>query len=72
MTVTEPTSQRRRRPSGGAAATWGVLSPPLLWIVVFFVVPVVMIAIYSVGGISGLSPNDIPRWTVTPWKDFNT
>ncbi len=69
MAATEVTGERRRRPKG-AAATWGILSAPLLWVIVFFVVPVIMIAIYSVGGISGLSPNDIAKWTVTPWKDF--
>jgi ABC-type spermidine/putrescine transport system permease subunit I len=69
---TELTERRRRRASGGAASTWAVLAGPLLWIIVFFVVPVIMIAIYSFGGISGLSPNDIPYWTVTPWKDFLT
>jgi ABC-type spermidine/putrescine transport system permease subunit I len=72
VTTTEPTTHRRRRRSGGAAATWGVLAAPLLWIIVFFVLPVIMIAIYSVGGISGLSPNDISHWTLTPWKDFIT
>jgi ABC-type spermidine/putrescine transport system permease subunit I len=55
---------------GGAASTWAILGVPLIWIVVFFVVPVIMIAVYSVGGISGLSPNDIPHFTLTPWKDF--
>jgi ABC-type spermidine/putrescine transport system permease subunit I len=63
------TPQPRRRPKG-AAATWGILSAPVLFVILFFVVPVVMIAVYSLGGISGLSPNDIPNWTVTPWKDF--
>jgi ABC-type spermidine/putrescine transport system permease subunit I len=58
------------RPPRAPPATWGILSAPLLWIIVFFVVPVIMIAIYSVGGISGLSPNDIAHWTLTPWKDF--
>jgi spermidine/putrescine transport system permease protein len=33
---------------------------------------VIMIAVYSVGGISGLSPNDIETWTLTPWRDFIT
>ena len=36
----------------------------------FFVVPVVMIALYSVAGISGLSPNDLTSYSLTPWKDF--
>jgi ABC-type spermidine/putrescine transport system permease subunit I len=61
----------RDRPSRRrAAATWGILAAPLFWVVAFFVIPVCMIAIYSVGGISGLSPNDIEHWTLTPWKDF--
>jgi ABC-type spermidine/putrescine transport system permease subunit I len=69
MTTTDVTGVRRRRPKG-AAATWTILAAPLGWIVLFFVVPVVLIAVYSVGGVSGLSPNDISEWTVTPWKDF--
>jgi ABC-type spermidine/putrescine transport system permease subunit I len=69
MTTTDVPGVRRRRPTG-AAATWTILAAPLGWIVLFFVVPVVLIAVYSVGGVSGLSPNDISEWTVTPWKDF--
>jgi ABC-type spermidine/putrescine transport system permease subunit I len=69
MTTTDVTGVRRRRPKG-AAATRTILAAPLGWIVLFFVVPVVLIAVYSVGGVSGLSPNDISEWTVTPWKDF--
>ena len=30
----------------------------------------ILIVVYSVGRISGLSPNDIEHWTLTPWKDF--
>jgi spermidine/putrescine transport system permease protein len=45
---------------------------PLAWVILFFIIPVIMIAVYSVGGISGLSPNDIEHWTLTPWKDFIT
>lgn len=64
---------RRRRSIGGAGATTGLLSAPLAWIVLFFLLPVVLIAFYSVGGISGLSPqNDINHFTVEPWKRFLT
>ncbi len=71
MATTEAGGRRRRhRSSGGAGATAGLLSGPLIYIVIFFVAPVVLIAIYSVGGISGLSPNDIDHWSLTPWKDF--
>jgi spermidine/putrescine transport system permease protein len=71
MATTELGEPGRRR-GRGARVTAGLLSGPLVWVIVFFVVPVVMIAIYSVGGISGLSPNDIDRWTLTPWNDFIT
>jgi len=71
VATTGLTSRRRRRPSGGASS-WGIVAAPLTWVIVFFVTPVIMIAIYSVGGISGLSPNDIEEWTITPWKDFTT
>jgi spermidine/putrescine transport system permease protein len=66
----EPRRARSRR--GTSVALLGLLSAPLLWIVLFFLVPVVMIAVYSVGGISGLSPNDITEFTLTPWRDFLT
>jgi len=61
---------RRSRRGSGRASTWAILGGPLLWVLVFFVVPVIMIAVYSIGGISGLSPNDIEHFTLTPWKDF--
>ncbi len=46
------------------------MSAPVVWLLVFFLIPTLMIAFYSVGGISGLSPNDIPEFTLTPWRDF--
>jgi len=52
--------------------TAGLLGAPVIWITFFFVLPVVLIALYSVGGISGLSPNDIPTYTLRPWTDFLT
>jgi ABC-type spermidine/putrescine transport system permease subunit I len=66
------TPQEPRRRPKGAAATWAILGAPIAFIVFAFVLPVILIAVYSVGGISGLSPNDIPQWTLTPWKDFIT
>ena len=63
---------RRSRRGHRAGVTAGLLSAPLFWIGVFFVVPVVMIAVYSVAGISGLSPNDLTSLSLTPWTDFLT
>jgi spermidine/putrescine transport system permease protein len=68
--VAEAPKARRPRFGRRAGATAGLLSPPMLWISLFFVVPVLMIALYSVAGISGLSPNDITSYSLTPWKDF--
>jgi spermidine/putrescine transport system permease protein len=53
-----------------ARVTAGLLGAPVVWITIFFVLPVILIALYSVGGISGLSPNDIPTYTLRPWTDF--
>jgi spermidine/putrescine transport system permease protein len=39
----------RRRRSRGAAATVGLLSAPMVWLVLFFLIPVVLVALYSVG-----------------------
>jgi spermidine/putrescine transport system permease protein len=62
---------RRRRFGGRAGVTLGLLSAPIVWIGLFFVVPVVMIAMYSVGGISGLAPGyDSTTYTFVHWKDF--
>jgi spermidine/putrescine transport system permease protein len=68
--VAEAPKARRPRFGRRAGATAGLLSAPMLWIGLFFVVPVVLIALYSVAGISGLSPNDITSFSLTPWKDF--
>jgi spermidine/putrescine transport system permease protein len=63
-----PTDRSRRGHRAGVTA--GLLGAPLVWIGVFFLLPVILIALYSVGGISGLSPNDIPTYSLRPWTDF--
>jgi len=74
VAIAGTTGPRRSRDAATrrSASTWAIVGAPLVWVIVFFVIPVIMIAVYSVGGISGLSPNDIEHWTVTPWKDFIT
>jgi spermidine/putrescine transport system permease protein len=62
----EPFTRRRRRRVGTA----GLLSSPIVWLGVFFLVPVLMVAFYSIGGISGLTFLDYPSWTIEPWKAF--
>jgi spermidine/putrescine transport system permease protein len=63
----QPARPRRRR---GGRVTAGLLAAPVVWVGLFFVLPVVLIAMYSIGGISGLSPNDITTYSLKPWTDF--
>jgi spermidine/putrescine transport system permease protein len=56
---------RRPRP---AFVTSGLLSPPLLWLGIFFLVPVVLIALYSVNVFS-LYPGG-QYFTLEAWRDF--
>jgi spermidine/putrescine transport system permease protein len=45
-----------------------LIAPPLLWLVVFFAIPVVLVGLLSVGGIT-LFPGDAV-WTLSSWKSF--
>ena len=49
------------------ASTAALLSGPLLWLLLFFLAPVVYVALYSVGGIKIL-PTDAGVWSVGDWK----
>jgi spermidine/putrescine transport system permease protein len=40
---------RRRRRRGTARVNLGLISVPMLWLVLFFLIPVVLVALYSVG-----------------------
>src|SRR4026207_631933 len=48
-----PPKQRRRR--GPARVGLGLVSVPMLWIVMFFLIPVVLVGLYSVGVITLIS-----------------
>jgi spermidine/putrescine transport system permease protein len=50
-------------------ATLGLLAPPLLWLLLFFVVPVVFVAAYSVGGVHIL-PVDKGGLSLHDWQRF--
>jgi spermidine/putrescine transport system permease protein len=60
---------RRASGRGSGRVTLGLLSVPMLWLVAFFLVPVILVALYSVGLISGLVPQDL-YMTLKPWRDF--
>ena len=51
------------------ASTAALLSGPLLWLLLFFLAPVVYVALYSVGGIK-VFPTDAGVWSVGDWKHF--
>ncbi len=59
------------RDPGSRRATAGLLAPPLLWLTLFFLVPVVFIAAYSVGAIHVL-PTDPKVISLDAWHDFFT
>ena len=49
------TPPRRRRRRGTAKVNLGLISVPLLWLIVFFLIPVVLVALYSVGVLTLIS-----------------
>jgi spermidine/putrescine transport system permease protein len=51
--TTPPRPRRRRR--GTAKVSLGLVSVPLLWLVLFFLIPVVLVALYSVGVLTLIS-----------------
>ena len=57
--------------SGSGRSTTGLLSGPLLWLFLFFIVPVCLIAAYSVGALH-LLPTDTGAVTLASWKKFLT
>jgi spermidine/putrescine transport system permease protein len=59
---------KRDRAWRGTAA---LLSPPLAWLVVFFVIPIVVVALYSIGALS-LFPTDEPGTSFRAWRRFVT
>jgi len=54
---------------GSRRVTAGLLSAPLLWLLLFFIVPVAFIALYSVGGIHIL-PTDPREISFDAWHHF--
>jgi spermidine/putrescine transport system permease protein len=64
--VTAAPPKRRRR--GTAKVNLGLISVPLLWIVLFFLVPVVMVALYSFGVFTLISYDEY--MSLGPWKYF--
>jgi spermidine/putrescine transport system permease protein len=55
--------------SGSGRTTAALLSGPLLWLFLFFILPVVLIVLYSVGALH-LLPTDHSSVTIGAWKRF--
>jgi spermidine/putrescine transport system permease protein len=66
--VVRPAAPRLRRRVRPGLTTAGLLTPPLLWLGVFFLVPVVLIFLYSVN-IFSLYPGG-QYFTLDTWKSF--
>ena len=58
--------KRRRR--GTAKVNLGLLSVPVLWLGLFFLIPVVLVALYSVGVLTLISYDQY--LSLQPWRDF--
>jgi spermidine/putrescine transport system permease protein len=61
-----PRKPRRRR--GTAKVSLGLISIPMLWIILFFLVPVVLVALYSVGVLTLISYDQY--LSLQPWRYF--
>jgi spermidine/putrescine transport system permease protein len=66
--VVRPVAPRPRRRARPGLTTAALLAPPLLWLAIFFLVPVVLIALYSVN-IFSLYPGG-QYFTLDTWKAF--
>jgi spermidine/putrescine transport system permease protein len=66
--VARPAARRRGRRARPGLITSGLLAPPLLWLGIFFLVPVVLIFLYSVN-IFSLYPGG-QYFTLDAWKNF--
>jgi spermidine/putrescine transport system permease protein len=68
----QPSEADRGSDRGKRLAALGLVSAPVGYLALFFLVPVLMVALYSFGGISGLVHTDVDHFTLDKWKDFLT
>ena len=66
LELTTPRKRRRRR--GTAKVSLGLISIPMLWIVMFFLMPVVLVGLYSVGVLTLISYDQY--LSLQAWRDF--
>ncbi len=71
MAVGELGSEAPTKGEGRRWGTVGLLSGPMLWLLVFFVLPIVIVAAYSVGALS-LFPTDAGQISFYDWKRLLT
>src|SRR3954447_13037828 len=66
--IVTPPRERRRRRRGTAKVNLGLISIPLLWLILFFLIPVVLVALYSVGLLTLISYDKY--LSLDPWRYF--
>jgi spermidine/putrescine transport system permease protein len=64
-TAARPARRRRR---STVKVNLGLVSVPLLWLVLFFLIPVVLVALYSVGVLTLINYDQY--LSLQPWRDF--
>jgi spermidine/putrescine transport system permease protein len=64
----EPETSRRKPGAGRWKATGGLLATPMVWVIVFFVAPVVLVGLYSVGAITLLKHDQY--LSLASWRFF--
>jgi spermidine/putrescine transport system permease protein len=68
----QPSAADKGSDRGQRLAALGLVSAPVGYLALFFLVPVLMVALYSFGGISGLVHTDVDHFTLDKWRDFLT
>ncbi len=72
MSIVQPSeiaaAPKRRRRRGSAKVSLGLISVPLLWLILFFLIPVVLVGLYSVGVLT-LIPYD-KYLSLEQWRYF--
>ncbi|MEP6973352.1 MAG: ABC transporter permease [Actinomycetota bacterium] len=68
LELATPKREPKRHGRGTAKINVGLLSVPVLWLALFFLIPVVLVGLYSVGALTLISYDQY--LSLQPWRDF--